>query len=131
MFQLFLVSGSISCLLSIIFGAFAAHRLKEVLTPTSLNSFQVAADYQMSQGLGLILIAILVAKWSDAKLLLTSGSLVLAGTILFCGSIYILSLTQIRTIGPVNIGLATPLGGTIMIIGWTCLVIAAITQIKI
>lgn len=128
--KLFLVFGSISCLLSIVLGAFASHKLKTMLEPTALNSFHIACDYQMSQGLGLILIAIMATKWNEAKLLTTSGSFVFAGIVLFCGSLYLLSLTSIRHFGPINIGLVTPLGGSLMIIGWCCLAYSAIFQIK-
>jgi len=130
MVKFFLVSGAASCLLSIILGAFGTHKLKTMLEPVALNSFQVASDYQMSQGLGLILIALLATKWSEAKLLIYSGSFVLTGIFLFCGSLYLLSLTSVRHLGPVNIGLITPLGGSLMIIGWGCLVYAAVFQLK-
>ena len=129
--QLFLITGAISCLLSVVLGALAAHKLKTILDPSTLESFRVAVDYQMSQGLGLILISLLAMRFTEAKLMLGSGTLVLIGTLAFCGSIYVLTLTNLRHLGPINIGLVTPLGGSLMIIGWICLVIAAITQIKI
>jgi len=57
MFKLFILFGLGSCLLAIILGAFGSHKLKAILDPAALNSFQVACDYQMSQGLGLIVVA--------------------------------------------------------------------------
>jgi len=135
MFKLFILFGLGSCLLAIILGAFGSHKLKAILDPAALNSFQVACDYQMSQGLGLIVVAMLSHYWrhtlAQSTSLINGGGLcILLGTLLFCGSIYLLSLTTIRYIGFVNIGLVTPLGGSMMIIGWACLLFAALTQTK-
>lgn len=129
--QLFLISGAISCLISIVLGALAAHALKAKLEPNALESFQVAVDYQMSQGLGLILIALIASRFSEAKLLVPAGNLILIGSVLFWGSIYVLTLTSFRYLGPINFGLVTPLGGVIMITGWVCFVFAAFNQIKL
>lgn len=113
-----LVIGAIFSLLSIVLGAFGAHYLKTMLTPELVQSFETGVRYQMYHGLALLLLGMI------AKHLKTSIRTVFLfltfGTILFSGSIYLLSiLKSTTTIGLSGIGILTPIGGMLMIIGWT------------
>ncbi|MGZ5259792.1 MAG: DUF423 domain-containing protein, partial [Burkholderiales bacterium] len=47
--------------------------------------------------------------------------LFISGTLLFSGSLYLLSLTGLRWLGAI-----TPLGGVALLAGWICLAAAAI-----
>jgi uncharacterized membrane protein YgdD (TMEM256/DUF423 family) len=49
-----------------------------------------------------------------------AGWCFVAGTILFSGSLYAMTLTGIRALGAI-----TPLGGVAFIVGWVCLAVAA------
>jgi len=115
MIKLFLMAGSLFCMLSVMLGAFAAHGLKSRLTAYSLDVFKTAAEYQMLHGLALIAVAILL-KWGINLGL--AGGFFIAGIVLFSGSLYLLALTQMKWLGPI-----TPLGGLCFIIGWIVILV--------
>jgi uncharacterized membrane protein YgdD (TMEM256/DUF423 family) len=118
--RLFFILGSISGGLAVAFGAFGAHTLKDRLTEDALSTFETAARYQMVHALALLAVAFAVTQWPDSDLPVIAGWLFVAGTFLFSGSLYLLSLTDVRWLGAI-----TPLGGTAFIAGWACLALAA------
>jgi uncharacterized membrane protein YgdD (TMEM256/DUF423 family) len=115
----FLLIGSISAFMAVGAGAFGAHALKARLDPTLLNAFEVGARYQIYHALALIGLAVLHARW-PGSLLNVAGWLFVAGTVLFSGSLYLLSLTGLRWLGAI-----TPIGGVAFLAGWLCLVVLA------
>lgn len=121
MAQFALLSGSLAGLLAVVFGAFGAHALKGRLTPAMLDSFQVGVSYQMYHALALLLTGLLMLHFKDVALLHWSARLFLLGIILFCGSIYLLTLTDMRWPGPV-----TPLGGLCFIAAWASLALGVV-----
>lgn len=126
MIRLYLASGALLALLSVIFGAFGAHALRNKLSPNLMHSFETATQYQFMHSLALILVGILLYQFPANKLFAYSGNTILAGTILFSGSIYMLVFTAARQFGPVNLALITPLGGSLLIVGWTLMLAAAL-----
>ncbi len=120
MLRLFFALGSGFALIAVITGAFAAHTLKSRLSPDMFQVFEVAVRYQMYHALGLIAVAWAASQWSS-QLITASGWLFVAGIVIFSGSLYILSLTGARWLGAI-----TPIGGVAFIIGWGCLLWAAI-----
>jgi len=109
--------GAFNALLAVAAGAFAAHGLKNILTPEYLAVFKTAADYQMMHGIGLILIGILAKDYASSYI--TTAAIFMAiGIILFSGSLYTLTLT-----GTKWLGMITPLGGVCFLIAWLSLVI--------
>ncbi|HEY9657441.1 MAG TPA: DUF423 domain-containing protein [Allocoleopsis sp.] len=121
MFRAFLTIAAILGGLSVASGAFASHALKDKLAERSLEIFEVAARYQMYHALALLLVALLLRQAEMAQVWLTaSGSAFIVGVLLFCGSLYALSLSGIKILGAV-----APLGGLAFIVGWVCLAIAA------
>ena len=120
MLRLFFALGSGFALIAVITGAFAAHTLKSRLSPDMFQVFEVAVRYQMYHALGLIAVAWAASQWSS-QLITASGWLFVAGIVIFSGSLYILSLTGVRWLGAI-----TPIGGVAFIIGWGCLLWAAI-----
>ena len=120
MSRLFFAFGSGFALIAVITGAFAAHTLKSKLSPDMFEVFEVAVRYQMYHALGLIAVAWATSQWSS-QLIAASGWLFVAGIVIFSGSLYILSLTGVRWLGAI-----TPIGGVAFIIGWGCLLWAAI-----
>jgi len=120
MSRLFFAFGSGFALIAVITGAFAAHTLKSKLSPDMFQVFEVAVRYQMYHALGLIAVAWAASQWSS-QLIAASGWLFVAGIVIFSGSLYILSLTGVRWLGAI-----TPIGGVAFIIGWGCLLWAAI-----
>lgn len=100
-------------------GAFAAHGLKDRLTPEMLSVFHTGVQYQMYHSLALIGVAILTKVLGVNIWLQASGGLFLAGIVLFSGSLYVLALGGPRIFGPI-----TPLGGLFFLLGWLSLFIA-------
>jgi uncharacterized membrane protein YgdD (TMEM256/DUF423 family) len=113
-----------SAMLSVILGAFAAHGLKTKLSETLLNTFQTGVQYQMYHSLAIILLIILYRQMPQSLLLYSAGFMV-AGIVLFSGSLYMLAITQIKWFGPI-----TPLGGVCFIIGWALLIAAALKGVN-
>ena len=98
----------------IVAGALAAHALRDVLQPRQLESLHTAVNYQLFNALGLLVVGVLLR---DAGLATTRlrhvPALLIAGTVCFSGSIYLLLAGAPRVLGPV-----TPLGGLLLIAGW-------------
>ena len=117
--RLFVMLGALSALVAVAAGAFAAHGLKARLTPDRLAVFEVAARYQMYHALGLLAAAWVWTQW-PGRSAAAAGWLFLAGTVVFCGSLYLLALTGWRTWGAI-----TPVGGVAFLGGWGCLALAA------
>lgn len=117
----FLIIGAINALLSVVLGAFAAHGLKNKLDQHYLNVFQTGVEYQFYHALGLILIGIVCTQWLPNGFLKSSAWIMLFGIIIFSGSLYILSITQIRWLGAI-----TPIGGVSFIIAWALFIIGVI-----
>jgi uncharacterized membrane protein YgdD (TMEM256/DUF423 family) len=105
-------------------GAYGAHALAQQLSPYLLNVFQTAVLYQLIHALALLGIVALLSQSVRSKALLISAGLMVIGTILFSGSLYLLTLSSWR------VGLITPLGGFLLISAWIMLLIAGFTHKK-
>jgi uncharacterized membrane protein YgdD (TMEM256/DUF423 family) len=105
-------------------GAYGAHGLSQKLSPYLLNVFQTAVLYQLIHALALLGIVALLTHLGRSKTLLISASLMVVGTILFSGSLYLLTLSSWR------VGLITPLGGFLLISAWIVLLIAGFSRKK-
>jgi uncharacterized membrane protein YgdD (TMEM256/DUF423 family) len=97
-------------------GAFGAHGLKDRLSSDALSTYETAVRYQMFHALALLAVAYALTRWPDSNLPPVAGWLFVAGTVLFSGSLYLLSLTDVRWLGAI-----APLGGAAFIAGWACL----------
>ena len=117
--RLWIVLGAVNAFLSVAAGAFGAHALKARLSPELLTIFETGARYHMYHALGLIAVG-LVAQARPSPLLAGAGWAMVAGILLFSGSLYALALTGIRGLGAI-----TPLGGLGFLAGWLLLAIAA------
>lgn len=118
--RIFFVLGASFGLLAVVVGAFGAHALKERLFAQTIATFEIAVRYQMYHALGLIGVAWASSQWSS-QLIVIAGWLFVAGIVIFSGSLYILALSGIRWLGAI-----TPIGGLAFIVGWVCLLWAAI-----
>ncbi|MCU0541591.1 MAG: DUF423 domain-containing protein [Oscillatoriaceae cyanobacterium Prado104] len=119
--RIFLATAAVFGGLSVAGGAFASHALKDKLSDRALEIFDTAARYQMYHALALLLVALLLSRTEDARTFFAiSGWAFIAGTIIFSGSLYALSLSGIKWLGAI-----TPLGGVAFILGWGCLAVAA------
>ncbi len=121
MTQIFLGIASILGGLSVAAGAFASHALKEKLSERAAEIFETGARYQMYHALALLLVALLLSRAEAGQsTLVAAGYAFIIGVVLFSGSLYALSLTGVKWLGPI-----TPLGGVAFIVGWGCLAVAA------
>ncbi|MFV0282600.1 MAG: DUF423 domain-containing protein [Castellaniella sp.] len=114
-----MLCGALILALGVAAGAFGAHGLKRLVTPDQLEVWRTAAHYQMIHGIGLLLIAALWPRLAAAPGAL-AGGLMLAGLVIFSGSLYALVLTGVRALGAI-----TPVGGLLMIFSWLTLAWAA------
>jgi uncharacterized membrane protein YgdD (TMEM256/DUF423 family) len=76
--------------------------------------------YQMYHALALLVCGWAAPQWPGG-LMTAAGVLFGIGTLIFSGSLYLLSLTGRRWLGAV-----TPLGGLAFLAGWACLAAAAL-----
>jgi len=117
-----IASGAILALLAVGAGAFAAHGLRDSLDAYRLGIFETAARYQMYHALALFGIGTLAAATPLPRRWLNVAALAFgAGILLFSGSLYALALGAPRWLGAI-----TPLGGTLFMIGWLAVAVAAL-----
>ncbi len=127
-----IIAGAVLISLSIILGAFAAHGLEKhldsgLMTERMMKNFETGARYQMYAGIGMILMALLQGAFPALNITPWTYRLLLAGAILFSGSLYLLSTRDViglqswKWLGPI-----TPLGGLCMIAGWLVLIVQII-----
>lgn len=112
----FIVTAAVMAALAVILGAFGAHALKARLTVEQLQTFEVGVRYHFYHAFALLLTGMLYKEF-PGKLLLWAGRLFVAGTVLFSGSLYLLSNAE----GLKKLGMITPLGGVCFIAGWLLL----------
>jgi uncharacterized membrane protein YgdD (TMEM256/DUF423 family) len=121
----FLVFGGISGALAVMAGALGAHFLKsklqiDVFTLENLAAFETAVKYQMYHAIVLVLLALLTDKVQN-NILNKSGQCFMIGTVLFSGSIYLLSTATLLGLSLSWLGPITPIGGLFLIVGWCLL----------
>ncbi|RKZ43653.1 MAG: DUF423 domain-containing protein [Gammaproteobacteria bacterium] len=121
MAKFYLALGSINALLVIIIGAFGSHGLKAKLTVDNMAIYQTAVQYHFYHAVGLILVGLIAWHIPNSNYLRWSAWLMVMGIVLFCGSLYTLSITNIRWLGMI-----TPFGGMAFILAWLFLSIGII-----
>lgn len=93
-------------------GAFGAHGLEKVLTPERLEVFETGVRYQFHHSLGLLAIGVLALLRPSRGLRLVA-KLIVAGIVIFSGSLYALTFGA-----PSALGMVTPVGGLLLMLGW-------------
>lgn len=111
--QSLIVAGALLAFLGVGLGAFGAHALKARLAPDLLAVYHTGVQYHLWHALGIVLIGLLVQSLPGQKLLPIAGWLMVAGIILFSGSLYALSISGVRALGAV-----TPIGGVAFLASW-------------
>ena len=119
MARLWLLLSACAGFTGVALGAFAAHGLKDQLTPASLAVFQTGAHYQLVHALALFGVGLL-ALLRPSRVVNVAGALFAVGVLLFSGSLYALTLSGISALG-----IITPFGGVAFLAGWLCLGLAA------
>ena len=113
-----LMTASILLALAVAIGAFGAHGLKQHISGEMLQTYKTGVEYHFYHALGLLLIGVLTISF-PSELLKWSAIFMVAGIVLFSGSLYVLAISGIKWIGAI-----TPVGGLCFIAGWVLLFFA-------
>ncbi|MFO8151962.1 DUF423 domain-containing protein [Thioalkalivibrio sp.] len=114
-----IVLGSVLAALAVGSGAFGAHGLEARFSERAMAIWQTAVQYQFVHALGLLLVAALWERLQPGWGLASVIAMAL-GVLLFSGSLYALALGAPRVLGAI-----APIGGTLFIVGWATLAVAA------
>ena len=118
-------AGAISGFLAVGLGALGAHALKSRIEPHRLAYFEKAVQYQFVHTLALFIVALLIMKAGEQKLLGWSAWAFLLGILCFSGSLYLLAITELITLPTAILGPITPIGGLFFMAGWLFLALSA------
>ena len=127
--RLFTILAGILGLLAVGLGAFGAHGLRNAIGELPdgakrLDWWTTAAHYHLTHALALAFVAWLVHR-TGANVATWAGWCFVAGIALFSGSLYTMTLTGITKLGAV-----TPLGGLLLMAGWTLVIATAVGSMK-
>ncbi|RBL89178.1 DUF423 domain-containing protein [Chitinophaga flava] len=126
MHKSFLVWAAALGALAVVLGAFGAHKLKELVPPETVSTFQTGVTYQFYHVFALLATGILFAHVPGTQLE-WAGRCFIIGIFLFSGSLY--ALTMLKATGSVGlrgIGIITPIGGLVFIAGWISLLMGVL-----
>jgi uncharacterized membrane protein YgdD (TMEM256/DUF423 family) len=118
------MSAAIAGFSGVALGAFGAHGLKSVLSANMLAVWQTAVQYHLVHSVVLLALAVALMTLPPGTTtiwLRRSARLMLAGLLLFSGSLYLMAVTGIRPLG-----IITPIGGVSWLIGWGLMLLAAL-----
>ncbi len=107
-----LIVGALMAMIGVAAGAFGAHGLRPILSEKMMAVFETAVRYQLVHALAM-LIAGLSALVLNHRAFVRAGWSFFLGILIFSGSLFIMSVTDIR-----KLGMLTPLGGLAFLIGW-------------
>lgn len=116
--------GSLYGLIAVTLGAYAAHGLRQRLGERLLAVFETGVDYQAVHALALLFTGLMLLHTPESRWAALAGWLFLIGIVLFSGSLYLLAIT-----GYSKLGIVTPFGGGILLLGWLALVVFAIREL--
>jgi len=115
----YLMIGAMSGCLVVIMGAFGAHALNELLDDYGKSIYNKAVLYHMFHTIAILILGLINKIQPEIQLSMAGWSFVF-GIILFSGSLYIIAITGIK-----SLGIITPIGGILFIIGWVFLILKA------
>ena len=116
--------GATLAFLSVLFGAAGAHWLEALKDLDLKNTYETAVRFQMFHSLSLMIIGLIInLKLAPSKLLISSPFCIFLGTIIFCGSLYIISLSSLKWFGAV-----APVGAGFLLTGWLMLGFSILTD---
>ena len=116
-----ITAGAVLLVFAVVFGAFGAHIVQDRLTPDRFEVYKTGVEYHFYHALGLLLLGVIMMKMPGNRWLVWSGYSLMAGILIFSGSLYVLTLTDTGWLGAV-----TPLGGVAFILGWIFLAVGVL-----
>ncbi len=114
-----LVTGIFFGTLAVMLGAFAAHGLGKLVAADAMQTFDVGVKYQMYHALFLLVLGSMEQLSERSKKVVFY--FIIVGTVLFSFSIYLLATNSLTDFDFKTIGFVTPIGGTLLILGWIIL----------
>jgi uncharacterized membrane protein YgdD (TMEM256/DUF423 family) len=108
--------------LSVVIGAAAEHATDASLA-ASLSQFRIAHQYHQFHAFGLLIVGLILSQTGPSRCLVWSGWLMVVGTLLFSGNLYLRSMAGIHQFHTV-----TPFGGAAFILAWILLAIGVVTR---
>ena len=126
--QLVLIVGAFYGMLSIILGAFGAHAFKDMISVEKLASFEVGVRYMMYSALTLLILGFFLDFSSGIEK--NAARLIMVGSFMFSMSIYFLAFSEKINVPSKVLGPITPVGGTLMLVGWGMLLYYFIRMYK-
>lgn len=114
------IAGSLMGMTGVLIGAFGAHGLEDSLTADNLSTYETGVKYQIYHALLSLLLVVLPITEKAKK---SMFYLLVIGVILFSGSIYLLATNVMTGFDFTRIGFITPIGGSLLIIGWGVLLV--------
>lgn len=115
-----ITTGAVFGFLAVALGAFGAHQLKTVISPEMLEIFKTGIIYHLVHAV----IITAIGFYANPKFF-KSALFLSIGIILFSFSLYIYSVTGIKTLA-----IITPFGGVSLLIGWLLIIIASVKHNK-
>ena len=109
-----MIVGALFGFFAVAIGAFGAHALRDSMSEYGHAVFQTGWHYHMAHTLVLLIIPLIGFSEQQTKILI---ALFATGILIFSGTLYILGITEMRWLGAI-----TPIGGTLLLIGWGYLV---------
>ena len=106
-------------------GAFGAHGLKDLLIQNgTIDVWEKAVFYHFIHAMGVLVVSMIPRAGSFSVGAASNVCwLLIAGVLVFSGSLYTLALTGVRSLGAI-----TPIGGVCFIAGWLLLAYYFIIQ---
>lgn len=120
--KLFLFLGALSAAASVALGAAAAHALAERAAAFQVW-FHTALQYHQFHALGLLIAGLIAARLPASRWIIAAGALMVVGTLLFCGNLYLRSLADFHALHAL-----TPFGGGAFILAWLALAIGVLKK---
>lgn len=127
--QKILMFAGLSGFLTVALGAFAAHGLRQMISPELIEVFKTGVQYQAWHTLAIIACGILLGQnlnESAHKKLVICALCFIIGIFCFSGSLYALAITGVKWFGPI-----TPIGGIFFLVGWLMFMLAALSINKV
>ncbi|QLG45680.1 DUF423 domain-containing protein [Costertonia aggregata] len=118
------ITGLIFGVLAVVLGAFGAHGLEKLVDVNAVATFETGVRYQMYHALFLLVLASVKQIPELGKKWVFYCTVV--GVLLFSFSIYLLALNSLTSFDFRSVAFLTPIGGTLLIIGWIVLAYRAI-----
>lgn len=121
MYRLWMALAGLNGFLAVALGAFGAHNLVDMLSPSEMSNWESASQFHAYHALALFGVGWLAFR--SAPLANWAGMFFVIGIVLFSGSLYLSSFTESQMIA-----MAAPFGGAGFMLGWIMVMVGALRE---